>query len=126
MSDLIQGWLDFWNGELDLAEKIVHEDFVWHVAPLTGGPSQDHTGREGLVEWVRGSHQTMPGLKFTVEVGPISQEPFHVVRWLAEAGAVSFHGTDVLRVVDGRIAEYWLNADGLWAAQQLGIMPKLS
>lgn len=126
MSDLTHAWIDFWNGELELARTIVHEDFVWHVAPLTGGPSQDHTGREALVEWVRGSHENMPGLKFTVEVGPISQEPFHVLRWFAEAGEVSFHGTDILRVENGRIAEYWLNADGLWAAQQLGLVPALS
>lgn len=123
---LLNAWIDLWNGEFQLAEEIVHEDFVWHVAPLTGGPSQDHTGREQLVEWIRGSHQAMPGLKFTVDVGPISQEPFHVLRWFAEAGSVSFHGTDILRVADGRIAEYWLNADGLWAAQQLGLVTVLS
>lgn len=126
MNELLRSWFDFWNGDLTQAEHVVHEDFVWHVAPLTGGPSQDHTGRAALVEWVRGSHEAMPGLRFTVEVGPISQDPFHVVRWLAEAGEISFHGTDVLRVEDGRIAEYWLNADGLWAAQQLGIMPRPS
>lgn len=126
MNDLLRTWFDFWNGDLAQAEHIVREDFVWHVAPLTGGPSQDHTGRDALVEWVRGSHEAMPGLRFTVEVGPISQDPFHVVRRLAEAGQISFHGTDVLRVEDGRIAEYWLNADGLWAAQQLGIMPRPS
>lgn len=123
---LLNAWIDLWNGEFQLAEEIVHEDFVWHVAPLSGGPSQDHTGREQLVEWIRGSHQAMPGLKFTVDVGPISQEPFHVLRWFAEAGSVSFHGTDILRVADGRIAEYWLNADGLWAAQQLGLVTVLS
>ncbi|MFS8097170.1 ester cyclase [Lentzea alba] len=123
MNDLTQAWIDFWNGDLTLADEIVHDDFIWHVAPLTGGPSQDHTGRAQLVEWVRGSHETMPGLKFTVQVGPISQDPFHVLRWFAEAGQVSFHGTDILRVEDGKIAEYWLNADGLWAAQQLGLIP---
>ncbi|MEU0877336.1 nuclear transport factor 2 family protein [Lentzea sp. NPDC005914] len=123
---LTQGWIDFWNGDLSLAEEIVHDDFVWHVAPLTGGPSQDHSGRDGLVEWVRGSHETMPGLKFSVEVGPISQEPYHVLRWFAQAGEVSFHGTDILRTQDGRIVEYWLNADGLWAAQQLGLVPRTS
>ena len=123
---LTQGWIDFWNGDLTLAEGIVHDDFVWHVAPLTGGPSQDHSGRDGLVEWVRGSHEAMPGLKFSVEVGPISQEPYHVLRWFAEAGEVSFHGTDILRTEDGKIVGYWLNADGLWAAQQLGLMPRLS
>jgi hypothetical protein len=124
MSDLVHDWLEFWNGDLARAEQIVHDDFAWHVAPLAGGPSQDHSGRTGLVEWVKGSHENMPGLKFGIDVGPIVQDPFHVVRWFAEAGAVSFHGTDILRVEDGRIAEYWLNADGLWAAQQLGIMPR--
>ncbi|MFD5826392.1 ester cyclase [Lentzea sp. NPDC060358] len=123
MNDLVQHWLDFWNGDLELAGKIVHDDFVWHVAPLSGGPQQNRAGRDELVEWVRESHQVMAGLKFSVDVGPISQEPFHAVRWLAEANGVSFHGTDVLRVRDGRIAEYWLNADSLWAAQQLGMVP---
>ena len=117
-------WIDFWNGDLAKADDIVSDEFAWHVAPLTGGPQQDHTGRDNLVEWVRSSHENMPGLKFTVDVGPIEQAPFTVIRWFAEAGEISFHGTDILRVEDGRIAEYWLNADGLWAAQQLGIMPR--
>ncbi|MFD9700191.1 ester cyclase [Lentzea sp. NPDC059081] len=124
MNELLQDWLDFWNGDLALAGKIVHDDFTWHVAPLTGGPPQDRAGREEVVGWVREAHETMPGLTFSVQVGPISQEPFHVVRWFAEANGISFHGTDILRVEDGRIVEYWLNADSLWAAQQLGVVPR--
>jgi SnoaL-like protein len=126
MSDLAQAWADLWNGELSLVESIVHEDFVSHAAPLLGGPPQDHVGRVHLTDWVRGAHENLPGLKFTVQVGPIVQEPFHVLRWHAEAGAISFYGTDILRVVDGKIAEYWANADSLWAAQQLGVVPAVS
>ncbi len=126
MSDITQAWTDLWNGDLGLVEIVVSEDFVSHAAPLLGGPPQDHTGRENLAEWVRGAHENMPGLKFTVQVGPIVQEPFHVLRWHAEDDKISFYGTDILRVVDGVIVEYWANADSLWAAQQLGLMPRLS
>ncbi|MFD9698036.1 ester cyclase [Lentzea sp. NPDC059081] len=126
MNALVQDWLDFWNGDLELARKIVHEDFGWHVAPLTGGPQQHREGRDAFVEWVRGSRTMLPGLRFSVDLGPIVQEPFHVLRWLVEAGPVSFHGTDILRTADGKIAEYWLHEDGLWAAQQLGIVPTAS
>lgn len=126
MSDVTQAWADLWNGELSLVETTVHEDFVSHAAPLLGGPPQDHAGRAHLTDWVRGAHENLPGLKFTVQVGPIVQEPFHVLRWHAVAEGISFYGTDVLRVVDGRIAEYWANADSLWVAQQLGIVPAVS
>lgn len=126
MSDIIQAWADLWNGAVELVETTVSEDFVSHAAPLLGGPPQDHTGRENLAEWVTGAHENIPGLKFTVQVGPIVQEPFHVLRWHAEAESISFYGTDILRVVDGRIVEYWANADSLWAAQQLGLVPALS
>lgn len=126
MSDITQAWADLWNGDLALVETAVSEDFVSHAAPLLGGPPQDHAGRENLAEWVRGAHENMPGLKFTVQVGPIVQDPFHVLRWHAVSDKISFYGTDILRVVDGMIVEYWANADGLWAAQQLGLVPPLS
>jgi hypothetical protein len=123
---IAQAWADLWNGDLSLVESTVSEDFVSHAAPLLGGPPQDHTGRGNLAEWVRGAHENLPGLRFTVQVGPIVQEPFHVLRWHAVAGDISFYGTDILRVADGRIVEYWANADSLWAAQQLGLVPSLS
>ena len=45
-----------------------------------------------------------------------------------EAGAgvaadreITFTGTDTLRIADGKLAEYWANADSLLFFQQLGI-----
>ncbi len=35
--------------------------------------------------------------------------------------AVTFHGTDILRIADDRIVEYWLNADSLDLMTQLQV-----
>jgi hypothetical protein len=34
---------------------------------------------------------------------------------------MTFYGTDTLRVEDGKLIEYWANADSLWLIQQLGV-----
>lgn len=77
----------------------------------------------------------MSDLVFSVEVGPIVDGDHVVVRWVATgrygggvpgAGAavgtaVSFHGTDILRVADDQVVEYWLNADSLDLMTQLQV-----
>ncbi|KOV82901.1 ester cyclase [Nocardia sp. NRRL S-836] len=127
MSTIAEAWKDIWNGDLSLVDRTVREDFVSHAAPLLGGPPRDSVGRANLHTWVSGAHEALPGLEFTVQVGPIADGDLLVLRWHAtaahpEAGPISFYGTDVLRLRDGLIAEYWANADSLWAAQQLGLV----
>jgi hypothetical protein len=34
---------------------------------------------------------------------------------------LTFTGTDILRIADGKLAEYWANADSLLFFQQLGV-----
>jgi hypothetical protein len=34
---------------------------------------------------------------------------------------VTFTGTDILRIADGKLAEYWANAESLLFFQQLGV-----
>ena len=133
---LAEPWKDLWNGDLGLTEKIIAEDFVAHAAPLTGtGPDQIR-GREGLNGWVSGIHAVLPDLTFVIDVGPITDGDYLVVRWRARGtyrggfpGAspeaigqeISFTGTDTLRVAAGKLAEYWANADSLLFVQQLGV-----
>jgi hypothetical protein len=51
----------------------------------------------------------------------------HIWWWLPGASTstvgrkVTFTGTDTLRIVNGKIAEYWANADSLLFVQQLGL-----
>ena len=133
---LAEPWKDLWNGNLSLTEKIIAEDFVAHAAPLTGTGTDQVHGREALNGWVSGIHAVLPDLKFVTEVGPIADDVHLVLRWKARGtyrggfpGApaeaigrtITFTGTDTLRIADGKLAEYWANADGLLFFQQLGI-----
>jgi predicted ester cyclase len=133
---LAEPWKELWNGDLALTDKIIAEDFVAHAAPLTGTGSDLIRGREALNGWVSGIHSILPDLSFEIEVGPIADDDHMVVRWKARGtygggfpGAspdavgreVTFTGTDTLRIADGKLAEYWANADSLLFFQQLGI-----
>jgi hypothetical protein len=133
---LAEPWKDLWNGDLNVTEKIIAENFVAHAAPLTGSGGNQIRGRQALNEWVSGIHAILADLAFVIEVGPITDEEHMVVRWKARGtyrggfpGAspdavsreVSFTGTDTLRIDDGMLAEYWANADSLLFFQQLGI-----
>ena len=133
---LAEPWKQLWNGDLTVTDKIIAEDFVAHAAPLTGAGSDLVRGREALNGWVSGIHAILPDLSFEIQVGPITDDDHMVVRWKARGtygggfpGAspdavgreVTFTGTDTLRVADGKLAEYWANADSLLFFQQLGI-----
>jgi hypothetical protein len=133
---LAEPWKDLWNGDLSLTDTIIAADFVAHAAPLTGIGSDEVRGREALNGWISGIHAVLADLSFVIQVGPISDQEYLVLRWQAcgryrggfpgaapdAAGReVTFTGTDTLRVAGGQLAEYWANADSLLFYQQLGI-----
>jgi predicted ester cyclase len=135
---LLQQWADLWSGNIALADDLVVDDFVIHVAPLPWAADVgEATGREALQQWISGGVRLLiPDMRFSVDVGPIADERFMVVRWKLQGtyngGApgsshdavgrtVAFTGTDIVRIEDGKFAEYWLNADTLSFMQQIGI-----
>jgi predicted ester cyclase len=133
---LARPWNDLWDGDLSIADDVIAEDFVAHAAPLTGVGPDEVRGREALKQWIGGIHSVLRDLKFTVQVGPIADDDHFVARWIAHgtygggfpglpedaAGKkITFTGTDILRVVDGKLVEYWANADSLLFMQQLGV-----
>ena len=132
---LYEPWGALWNGDLSIADKIIAEDFVGHLAPMSGTGPDQFRGRQPLKDWINGIHALLPDLSFVLDVGPIADEQHLVVRWKARgtyAGGfpggspdaigreVTFTGTDILRVADGKLAEYWGDADSLLFIQQLG------
>ncbi|MFN3437438.1 MAG: ester cyclase [Acidovorax sp.] len=118
-------WVAFWNGDLDLAKAIVAPDFALHATLLDGRPDTAIRGPAGLAGWVAQSHALFGELRFTLQVGPIIDGDFAVLRWVAEGryrggipGAsapigtpLRFTGTDILRIEGGKVKDYWLNAD---------------
>jgi predicted ester cyclase len=133
-AELWDRWIELWNGNLDLAEHIIHPDFEIHRVPMPHVP-EGLGGRDILVEWVKQTRSILGSLRFTVEVGPIVDGEIVAGRWLAEGsyqggipGAtaptgtpVGFHGNDIWRADDGLIREYWLSDDLLDLSQQLGV-----
>ncbi len=128
-------WIDLWNGDLAVAEEIIHPQFALHRIPPPR-ISDQLGGREGLVAWIDQTRSLFPDLRFTVEVGPIADGETVAGRWIAEgtyqggipgstapAGTrVRFHGNDIWRSEGGLIREYWLSDDLLDLMQQLGVI----
>lgn len=48
-AELWDRWIDLWNGNLDLAERIIHHDFEVHRIPMPH-VAEGLGGREKLVE----------------------------------------------------------------------------
>jgi predicted ester cyclase len=133
---LARPWLLLWDGDLSFTDEIIAPDFVAHAAPITGFGKDTIHGRAALKGWITGIRTIFPDLDFKIEVGPIVDRDYLVVRWRARGtykggfpGApvsaigrkVTFTGTDTLRVKYGQVAEHWANADSLWFVQQLGV-----
>ena len=135
---LLAQWADLWGGNIALADDLVPDDFVTHVAPLPWAADVGETaGREALKQWISGGVRLLiPDMRFSVDVGPIADEHYMVVRWKVEGTynggvpgsspdavgrTVAFTGTDIVRIEDGKFAEYWLNADSLFFMQQIGV-----
>lgn len=132
---LVTHWIALWNGEYAIAEEIISENNRVHAAMLDGGDGSAAGGVSGMVGFVSQGRSLASDLTFSVEVGPIVDGDYVVVRWVATgtyeggmpgAGApagtvVTFHGTDILRVADGQIVEYWLNGDTLDLMTQLQV-----
>lgn len=136
-AELADCWLRLWNGEYDLADTIIAPGFRLHAA-LLGTASDDAVrGAETLVGWIATTRSAVEDLRFTVEVGPLIDADRMALRWRAQGhysggfpGAtaapgtpVGFTGTDLLRIQDQRIAEYWVNSDMHVLLAQLAVRP---
>lgn len=117
------------QGNADLLDEIMVEDFVDHGEALFGSPQ----GRETLKQGVRGAHGVLPDLR--VELHEVIAEgdlvgvrgtmrcthqgPFLNVE--PTGNELTWQGLAMFRVVDGRIADRWFNSDSISILRQLGL-----
>lgn len=102
---LYQRWIkELWAGTITAAE-LVSADFVGHW------PTHDVQGPDQLQAIVDDTRKRLRELMFVVDVGPIVQGDLVAARWIStgatRSGPARFTGNDILRVVDGKIVEYW-------------------
>jgi predicted SnoaL-like aldol condensation-catalyzing enzyme len=105
--ELYERWLtDLWHGDYEAATEIVTDDFAGHW------PDRDVQGREALVALIRETRAMFTTLEFTLELGPLVDGDYVAGRWTGVGatpeGEMRLLGNDILRVRDGRFAEYWV------------------
>ncbi|AQZ69880.1 unnamed protein product [[Actinomadura] parvosata subsp. kistnae] len=130
IADLYRRWLlELWNGDFALAYELVTPDFAGHW------PGMEVSGPEGLAEALRQGHAPFDDVKVTLDVGPIVDGDLVSARWTfagayrgglpgataAPGTRIAFSGHDILRVREGRFAEYWVISDVQALNRQLGI-----
>jgi predicted ester cyclase len=128
--------LELWHGDEAVAQEIVTPGFVIHQARDAPGASEAVRGPRAAVELVQMGRSPFSALTFALEVGPIVEGDMLAARWIGrgtyaggipgatapEGTEVSFGGIDIMRIEDGRLAEYWVTSDGLALMAQLGAL----
>ena len=127
---LVRRWIeDFNNGDEQAEADARTPDYVAHV-PGAPGPLDS----EGWIQFTGSFVEAFPDLRLTVE--EILAEGDMVAARVAFRGThtgafqgipptnkqVAFSGIEVDRIADGKVAEHWVQLDGLGLLQQLGAM----
>lgn len=105
--DLYRRWLEeLWNGDPSAARELVTDDFVGHW------PDREVAGADELAAIIAETQAMFTELSFELAVGPIVEGDLVSARWTGRGetpdGRMSFFGNDILRLRDGRFAEYWV------------------
>ena len=114
------------RGDLSVVDEVAAKDLVIHV------PSQEIHGREGAKQYVTMLRAAFPDLQFTIE-DQIAEGDMVVTRWTARGTQtgqfqsipatgkqIRLMGTDIDRMIDGKVVECWAHVDELGLMQQLG------
>jgi ketosteroid isomerase-like protein len=91
----------------EAAADVLADDVVAHW------PDREVAGREQLVGIIESTRAMFDELTFELEVGPLVDGDLVAARWsgvgrAADGEERAFLGHDVMRLRDGRIAEYWV------------------
>jgi len=122
-----------WGGDLAAVDELIATDSIDHST--VGGKSKTEQGPASFKQIISMFRAGMPDLKMTI-LDEIAESDRVVHRWQISGtntaslmgipptgNQITFTGTTVARVADGKIAERWANLDELGLLQQLGVLP---
>ena len=119
------------NGDLELADELVHPDFVDHEP----GHADRPTGPESVRQTVRHLHGMFGELRFEVEdeiaegdkvvqlVTMRGRQTGPLMGRAATDKAFAVRHIYIWRIADGKIADHWGSRDDLGLLGQLGLLP---
>jgi steroid delta-isomerase-like uncharacterized protein len=121
----------FNRGNLDVADELFAPSFVYHD-PASG---EEWRGPESVKQYAAMLRAAFPDLHQTIE-DQVAEGDKVAYRWTARGthkgklmgiapigNQVTFTGTSIARLADGKIEEIWENYDALGMMQQLGVIP---
>jgi len=121
------------NGDFSVLEELVTPDAIDHST--VGGKEKTEQGSASFRQIVGMFRHAMPDIKLTINDEIYTGDKV-VHRWTlagTDTGGVmgmppsgkqlTFTGTTIVRMEDGKIAERWANVDELGLLQQLGVVP---
>jgi hypothetical protein len=127
--------LDLWHApperRASLAERIVADDF----AIRRGGQDDPTRGPAAILALIEQSLALFDDVRVALDQGPVAEGDLVAARWIfsgsfrgglpgasAPAGTrVAFSGMDLVRLADGKVAEYWVSSDAGHLMAQLGV-----
>ena len=127
---------EMWGqGKLELADQLYAPEYVDHASR---GPEQGTVrGPEGIRDAVTLFRNAFPDLTYKVEE-LMAERDLVMARFSAEGTLrgtflgvepdgrkISYTGTDINRIANGRIIESWVNYDALGLLEQLGLVPPI-
>lgn len=119
---IAQCWLkEIWSkGNLGFADQVLASDYTRHDREL------HLRGPEAYKRFVRAYREVFPDLEFTGE-HLVAEEDKVYIRWKATASLRGgkkgeIIGSDLLRIVDGKIVESWPLFDALGLMRQMGLL----
>lgn len=132
--EIVERWFsEYWGkGNAEIVDELGADDLYFYY-PLTGVLE----GRESVKECIKGLYTAFPDIQFTPVGSFIAEGEWVAGRWKGEgtqaeefagipsAGKkISFTGTTVYQVVDGKIKQELGEEDTLLVLKQLGVIPE--
>ncbi|MGY4827145.1 hypothetical protein ACVNIS_01055 [Sphaerotilaceae bacterium SBD11-9] len=112
---LYSQWVRMWNGELELSDEIIGDEFIVHQAADVCEPESEVCNADAVRAWVGGVRSRHENLAYSPQSEPSVSGSTVLVYWraISKAGACDATadpkkvGVDVLRVANGKFVECW-------------------
>ena len=113
---LYSQWVRMWNGELELSDEIIGDDFIVHLTADASQPQVEVRDARAVRAWVDSIRSRNDNMAYDPQDEPSVSGSTVLAYWQATGkartadrslGNFAKVGVDVLRVADGKFVECW-------------------